>query len=353
MAEKGAAIGSKMAISKGTTWGTATSVNKANAAVEYLSENFGFGIPEFIDDASVDLSWAGPPIYGNVNVSGSFRSYLRYTTQEFVLAQPLGSSVSSALAAGFRHKYTYTSNLTGVFATLAIDKGFSIHEYNSIKFSGYTITMQAGRPTEIEARALGSNNAVPATKNTTLASATLRNTGLHVLWNQMDMLVQTRGSGAPTAPTDRYTPSQVELVYDRPLASHYVMNQSREMIEPIIDGQPNATLRLTFPRYSTAPSGLPGNFFANAAKNNTALKVWLRAVGPTIAGTSVKYRLDLYAPNAFVSGHTASIGGPAAIPVEATLSLKSSTTVPTGLPSWLGTGGFAIGLTGAVTAAPF
>jgi hypothetical protein len=350
---KGAGIGSKLAVFKGTTWGTATNVNRANAAIDYLSAEIDLGIPEFIDDASVSRSWSGDPIRGNLSSNVTLRAYLRYTSLEFLLAQPLGAAaVSAGLAGVYAHRYTYTSETYGTFGTLAQDKGLSIHELPSVKFSGYTITGQAGRPTEIQVRGLANNSVLPATKNTTLASATPRTQSLHVLWAEQSLLVAAKAGGAPTSTTDAYQPASYELAYDRPLASHFVMNNSAQMIEPIIDGNPTGTLRVTFPRYATAPAGTPGNFFINAAKANTALKLWLRGVGPTISGTSTRHRFDLYAPNAFVANVVTNVAGPNAIPQEVTINLKSAASPPTGLPSWIGAGGFALRLVNGVVTSP-
>ena len=351
---KGAGMGSKLAIVRNpNAWGTPATANVANAAIDYLSEDMGFAVPEFIDDASVSRSWAGDPIRGNISVSGSLRTYLRYASCEYLLAAPLGLSVASLVVAGAtRHKYTYTSNIYGTNATLAIDKGVSVHEYPSAKFGGLTITGQAGRPTEMQARVMANNVVVPAgAKNASLASATYRSQGLHVLWAEQSLLVAAKAGAAPTSGTDRYEPSSWELTYDKPIAQHWTMNNSAEMIEPILDGPPTASLRLTFPRYATAPAGTPGNTFAVWGKANTALKLWLRAVGPTITGTT-RHRFDLYAPNVFVANVVSNIAGPAAIPQEVTLRMQSTPSVPTGLPAWIGAGGFSIALTTAMATAP-
>jgi hypothetical protein len=350
---QGAGIGSKLAIGRGTTWGVATNVNLPNRGIEYLSEDFGVAIPEYIDDQSVSRSWSGNPIYGNVSVNAAFRAYLRYLGFEYVLAQPLGAAQVSAVATGvFAHRYTYTSNITGIFATMVINKGF-IHEYPSNKLSGYTLTMQAGRPSEIQTRGFGTNTKTSSQLNTSIANASFRTAGLHVLWSEMRLAVQARGTGAPSFVADSYQPSAFEHTYDRPLSQHWVMNGSREMIEPIIDGHPNVTARMTFPRYADTPAGTPANFFLNAATQNTAMKAWLRALGPTIPGTSQRYRMDVFYPNAFVQSASASVGGPAAIPHEVTITGKSSSSVPTGFPSWIGAGGFAIRIVSNVGSAPF
>jgi hypothetical protein len=350
---KGAGIGSKMALAPATRWGSASNVNVANAAIDYLSEDFGFAVPEFIDDASVSRSWPGDPIRGNIVVNGSVRTYLRYQGCERLLAYPMGvAAAPSLLETGvYRHKYTYTSDVYGKFCTVAIDKGVSVHEYESFKFAGFTITWQAGRPTEMQSRGFGNNNNVPAVQNTSLANATFRSEGDHVLWAHGSLLVAAKAGGAPTSTTDQYMPSSMELTYDRPLSQHYVLNNSAEIIEPILDGAPSATMRLTFPRYATAPAGTPGNTFANWAKQNIAVKMWLRFVGATLGATQ-RRRFDLYAMNASVANVVSNVGGPAAIPQEVTLNLRSAQAVPTGLPAWVGRGGLALGLTTGMATAP-
>jgi hypothetical protein len=67
-------------------------------------------------------------------------------------------------------------------------------------------------------------NTVPATKNTTLASATFRTSGDHVLWSHHSLLVASKAGAAPTSATDQYMPASYELTYDCQLASHYGMN---------------------------------------------------------------------------------------------------------------------------------
>lgn len=352
----GGGMGSKMAVWRasgpGGAWGTPTSVNRPNAAIDYLSEDFAIGVQEAIPDASVSRSWPGDPIRGNISANGSFRTYLRYLSQEFPLAGPLGLAQVSAVATGvYAHRYIYTSQKSDFF-TLAIDKNQAIHEYESVAFSGFTINWSAGRPTEVTFRALANNNVVPAALNTSLASATYRTSGHHVLFSQTDLLLNNKALGALTL-SDRTMPSSVELTFDNNLAQHYVMNQSAEMIQPILDAQPVATLRLTYPRYATAPAGTPGNTFFEAANANTPLKLWLRCFGPTIAGTSHRHTFEVFAPNAFVNTVSANVGGPAAIPVETTLGLQQAQSAPTGMPSYVGgTGGFVIRvISGSPTAA--
>lgn len=351
---KGSGIGSKFTIWAADTWGTATSTNRAGAAIDYISEDFGFAIPEQLPDESVSRSWQSDPIQGNITVNGSVTCYLRYLGVEKLLAYPLGSAAASLIEAGvYRHKFTYTSNTSGKFATVAIDKHVSVHEYPSTKFLGFTISAQAGRPTNLVARSFSNNNVVPAVKNTTLAAATYRSQGDHVLWAHQSMLIAAKTGGAPTSATDRFQPSAAELVFDQPQAQHWVMNNSAEIIEPIPDGAPNATLRLTFPRYATAPAGTPGNTFAVWGKNNTPVKIWWRAVGASLTATQ-RRRFDFYAPNAFIANVVSNVANPQAIPQEVTINLKSTSAVPTGLPAWIQpTGGMAIGLTNSLATAPF
>ena len=105
-------------------------------------------------------------------------------------------------------------------------------------------------------------------------------------------------------------------------------------------------------RTATAPAGTPGNTFAVWGKNNTALKLWWRAVGPTITGAH-RNRFDVYLPNAFVVSSTANVGGPAAIPVEVQIRGYGTLAAPTGFPAWATGGGVAIGITSATPTAPF
>lgn len=350
---KGSGIGSKMAIVPGTLWGSAANCNIPNAAIDYISEDFGFAVPELIDDQSVSRSWQGDPLRGNITVNGSVRCYLRYIGVERLLAYPLGSAAASLLETGvYLHKYTYTSNTFGKFASVCIDKHVSTHLYPSVKFTGFTITGQAGQPTELQTRGLGNNNIVPGpAPNNTLASATYRSQGDHVLWAQQSLLIAVKTGAAPTSSTDRFMPASYELTFDAAQAQHWVMNNSAEIIEPIPDAAPVANLRLTFPRYATAPAGTPGNSFATWGKANTALKLWLRGVGATLGATE-RRRINLYGMNAFVTSVVSNIANPQAIPQEVTLALKSTPSVPTGLPSWVGSGGFGIGLVTSMATAP-
>lgn len=353
---KGSGIGSKMSIVAGTRWGSAPNCNVAGAAIDYISEDFGFAIPEQLPDESVSRSWQGDPIQGNITVNGSVTTYLRYVGVEKLLAYPLGAAAAASLleTGVYRHKYTYTSNTFGKYAGVAIDKHVSVHLYPSAKFLGFTITGQAGRPTMLVVRTFANNNIVPGpAPNNTLASATYRSQGDHVLWAHQTMLIAAKAGAAPTITTDQFMPASYEVTYDQPQSQHWVMNNSAEIIEPIPDGTPVATMRLTFPRYATAPYGTPGNSFAVWGKANTPLKLWLRGVGATL-GTTQKRRFDLYAPNVFVSSVVSNISNPQAVPQEVQLAFKATAAVPTGLPSWIQpTGGLSIGLNTSVATAPF
>ena len=354
MATVGIGLESICAVSKATTWGTATNVNKANAGILILSEDFPFANREIVDDESVNNSWQDNYDQGNIDISGSLRGFLRYTGLEFLLAQPMGVAANSAGVTGVRtQRYTYTGNIDGVFGTVVFEKKVEQHEYPSVKFSGFTISGQAGRPLEVTFRGVADTCVISGQKNTSLTTVTYRSKSNRVMFNQLKIRARNKEDAA-LADAQRINPASFELTYDRPMVGDHVADGGRTIIEPVMDGFPTATLRFTFPRYATAPAGTPGNDFFTAIVNNKPQKIDFLASGPTISGSSpstvAQFLLDI--PNAIPQTVASNIGGPGRIPQEVTFMLKEAAAAPTGMPSQVaGAGGFMMRLRNGVATA--
>ena len=152
-------------IIKGTTWGTAGTVNAALKGVRPLSWDVDEGVEPLPDD-----SYNGSPsqrmsvMTASHKPSGSFEIDCKYAGLDIPFGIFYGTSAISG-ANPYLHTYTLKSDMTGIFASLAWYDGVATYTVSSAKFDELTLSASAGQCVKAKfhwvghkyTRALGNN----------------------------------------------------------------------------------------------------------------------------------------------------------------------------------------------------
>jgi len=113
----------------------------------------------------------------------------------------------------------------GLFGTLAVYKGVSVHEYPSCKVDGFTISGEAGQPLNITFNLICDDLNLNTTEGTNTAAAmaalTLPAPGNRILFRQGTFLLND-ATAAALSDNDRIHPSRFSLTFKRGLEGDYL-----------------------------------------------------------------------------------------------------------------------------------
>jgi len=311
------------AMVKGSTWGTAASCGALSSFL-FLDEGLRKRQATEIDQ-SVGVPF---PIWAeksNIAVDGDLRAYLRYEGLMLQLALAMGTAgapTQQGATAAYKHVLQLNDKLDGLFGTLAFDKIQQFHEYPSVKLAGFSIRGEGGKPCEITFNAIADNQVVPATTNTSKATWTFRDRANRVLFDQATFRVNDQ-SGAALAPGDVVKPSAFELTYRRKLAGNYLAGNAGKIDEPVNDGFPEVTLRLTFPNYTS-------NAWWAAFAGDTRKKADITFTGQLIE-SSYYYTMLFQFPHLILESTEATIAGMGKIANPVTFNALTALAAPTGM----------------------
>ena len=246
----------KAAAVKGTTWGTAAACGSGDGLL-LLPPTLKKEREPLVDD-SLGVSFPEEADPGHIKVSGEVPSYLRYDGLDMLLAIAMGATagapVQQGTTAAYAQGFTLAESTDGLFCTLALHNGVNVDEYPSLKLTGFTLKGRVGEPVQMSFEATASDRVTDSSTNTpaSFASVTAGERVNRVLMSQ-GMFLMNNGAGAALDTGDAVYPSSFELSYSRKLTGAYGSGSGHDRIdEPATDGQPEISLKLEFPRYSTS-----------------------------------------------------------------------------------------------------
>ncbi len=318
-------IEAKAAFSKAATWSTAVSA-AAGDTILILSENLGRS-REFLPDDSAGRAFAADSDQGLITVGGDLNAYLRYQGLEVLLAMALGTAgtPSAAGTAAYRHTLRAADDTAGLFGTLAVYKGFSVHEAPSVKVDGFTMEGEAGGPVKITFHLIGDDLNINTTSgaNTTAAISALDQPepGLRVLMRHGRFLMGDQDGDALDA-SHEIRPNRFRLSFKRALAGDHLAGGDA-IAEPTPAGQPQATLELDFPTYTS-------DTFLTDLGNHTRKKASITFTGPEIE-SGHNYQLAIYLPHLVITNAEAAVNGAGKIAHPVSCALLAATSAPTGM----------------------
>jgi hypothetical protein len=332
-----------VALSKGSAWGTAASVNAANKGFPLRTLPISFGIgPNLIDDTMGGGGFAQDIVQGNIDVSGTPGAWLRYGDAEnLAIALAMGSTttpIQQGTTTAWLHTFNLASTLDGLYATLAALKGTSVYEWPSLKIHGFTMTWRGGgERAEITFDAIAypaklSTDAADLPTNTTLAAVTTFSPRPIVQGFHTVIRMNAVSGAALAAPTDVIEPNEVIFRYQRPMSGEFFVGGGRAISEPTLDNVPTIQVTLNYGTYQVAAHDA---LFA-AAKAGTEYKMDITMTHPSaLAGTAFPYKIIIRIPRMALGQPDNAATGPGKIPFSITMDAMKPTVASAGMSGLL------------------
>lgn len=242
-------------VAKGSTWGTAVSVNSSNAEMiltnvtfieqpdTLLDESLGFSFPEYIDA-------------GNRMVQPVFGGWLRWASSAWnLICQVIGDD--SVTGSG---PYVHTMDLqalSGLFSTVAMNDGVIIREMRSFMPTGFTLSFESGQFFKFEIRGIGDRVLTSGQTNSTLSSLTARSKTLRIPPGSAQVRIND-SSGSSLASGDKIYPSSLSISVNRDISPEMVAQGvsegSGEWVTrtPEEDGLVNVEVKFRTNKYTAA-----------------------------------------------------------------------------------------------------
>lgn len=141
-------------------WGTPLAAVDGDQ-IEYASESITPDVQLVDSDQINGEALSGASETGSVIVQGDLSGMdMKYNGHERFMCDVFGGVTTSADGTGFKHTFDFALSNAGYFGTLAFEKvvdagTHSIHEVDSFKPMGATITGAAGQPNKLTIRGIG------------------------------------------------------------------------------------------------------------------------------------------------------------------------------------------------------
>jgi hypothetical protein len=201
---------------------------------------------------------------GAVRVGGDLAMYLRYDGCDLPLALAMGiagAPVRQGDAAAYAYAYKPAADIDSQFATFVEHMKNYIMEIPSLKITGFTLKGETGQALTLTLGVIGINRIHDSIVNTmaSFGNVTYVETAHRVRFSQ-GVFSMNAASGAPIEPGNRIYPSSFEFSFQRRLKGEYTGGyffrsggNTQELIdEPTNDGPPEISLKLRFPRHTSA-----------------------------------------------------------------------------------------------------
>lgn len=309
------------AFKKATTWG-APAACAQNDVLLITSESVTRNREQLQDD-SAGLAYVSASDQGLITCGGELEAYLRYQGLETLLAMVMGQAAEPVDNGdgSYTHQLDPAAATDGLFGTLAIHKGYSVHEFASAKVDGFTISGKAGQPLSVSFSLICDDRVINTTSgvNANASFGTLRapNAGNRVLFRQARFLLNDQSADALGA-SDEIRPSGFTLSFKRNLAGDHLAGGNDVIAEPLPTGLPELSLELEFPVYTS-------DVFLNDLGSDTRKKMIISFSGASGQG------LNLTMPHVALTNAEASVNGAGKITHPVSAVLLAPTSAPAGM----------------------
>lgn len=327
----------KAALKQATTWGVPALLTQ-NDALLFTKEKITRS-REHLPDDSAGQAFHTAADQGLVTCGGDLTCYLRYQGLDTLVALALGTAGTPVLsgASTYAHALRMAEATDGLFATLGLYKGFSAHEYPSVKIDGFTINGEAGQPLTIAFHLTADDLSVNADSGVNTAAAmaalALPDPTNRVLFRQGVFLINDASDPALSA-NDGISPAKFALTFKRKLTGDHLAGSDR-IAEPCAAAFPELTLELTFPSYTS-------DTYLHDLGNDTHKKMQITFTGAPIE-SGHNYRLDILLPHLVITNAEAIVDKAGKITHPVTMNILGAASAPAGMTGI--TQPFAINLT--------
>lgn len=316
----------KAAFAKASTWGAPVACG--NDDVLLITTEAITNSVEHLPDDSAGQAFHQASDQGLITTSGDVGAYLRYGGLGACLAMVMGSAgtPTSNGTLGYDHELRMADSVDGLFGTLAVYKGFSVHEFPSAKVDGFTIEGSAGQPINITFNlicdGLNVNTSSGTNTNTIMTALTAPATGNRVLFRQGSFWINDAGGDALSS-GDAISPNSFTLTCKRGLVGDHLAGGGDQIAEPTAAAFPEMSLSLQFPSYTS-------DTYLSDLGSDTRKKMQINFTGGEIE-SGVDYAFSLIMPHVVISNAEAAVDRAGKIAHPVTCNLLGAETERSGM----------------------
>lgn len=316
----------KAAFKKAATWGTAMQLTSADALL-FINEKLN-RTREHLPDDSAGQAFHQDAERGAITCGGDLSAYLRYQGLETLLALALGQAGEPAHTgtAVYTHALRLKSDTKGLFGTLGIFKGFSVHEYPAVKIDGFSLSGEAGKALTLGLSLICDDLNVNTASgvNTTAVFAAIETPapGNRVLFRQGQFWIND-ADGPTLGSAHAVHPSRFSLTCKRKLSRDYLAGGQDRVAEPLGAGFPELSLTLEFPTYTS-------DTFLDDLGSDTRKKMRIAFTGGQIE-SGLDYALGILLPHLMITNASAAVDKAGKITHPITLDCLATTSERAGM----------------------
>lgn len=321
---------------KATTWGTAVACGSGDG-VEITAESVTPAVALVPDLQITGSAHSLPGDLGNKLIAGDIVTAARYEGLEVLAALGFGTAGAPTTVdtTAKLHKLKLANQLDGILATLAMQKGFEVHEFTTIKVVGISFKCAQGGRAEITfkliAHDVNLNTSTGTNNNTTISSVTLPANREFLQFRQLTVRVNAQSGGA-LAGSDAIYVSEISLDIDRSMKADDVTTRfGNKVDEPLQNDFSKITGNLVFSKYmNDSPGGNAALYAATLAK--TAQKMDWTFVADSLAGSvTQKFQWAFLFPNLKFTEGAPVVGGAGLLGWQVGFEAFRCTAAPTGM----------------------
>lgn len=317
----------------GVTWGTPVAIG-ANRLFEYFSESISADVQLIANEQNAGSGTRRAGDKGNEFYRGDIVLPAKFETLDLILAQIMGAAaaqVQQGADLAYLHALSHAEDLIGKFVTLAFAKEIEVHEYDSVKLTGFDFESEAGsQAARLTVHAIGRklNVNVGSGTNTlaTMASATMLAVRQRIFHNQLALWLNDQ-SGAALDSSMVQAVTRFMLSVRRPFVEDEIPAGASNIVEPVQDGHAEVSGSMTFRVYRASAAARFADQLAKTQKKATATYT-----GP-IANGATPYSLKFWLNALQFSPFAPSVAGPGAVTVECPFVAHEVAAIPTGFPA--------------------
>lgn len=326
-------ITSKLALVKGSTWGTLPSLTTGHRA-PFTSSTLQRSFSQIEDNSLLGKSTRAPGSNGSANIGGQLAWLRDYRQRQHALVAAIfagAAGVPATVETGvYLHTLAWQPTTDGLFLGGGVDLGAAdVHGFPSLKPVRRTIRIAGGRPHEESYEFLGGGAVDKSIASSGWSYLTDPNgNGARRILASQTVLRANAHAGAALDSTNVLKPSSIEINMTRGLAQDFPVGQSYGE-EPVLTDWGSITVSLQFFNLTAALLAL----FLDNRDADTPLKMDIVATHGTLLGATEYRKWAMYFPKLRVIDCPTAIPGPGVIPAPVTLEAYFTDAVPTGFTS--------------------
>lgn len=321
---------SKLALVKGSTWGTAVALGSGHR-YPFVSTGLKRVIEQIADDSLLGqaeraVSWNGNEVIGPAPIVsiGDYRQHLLQAAA-FMGAAGVPTTVETGV---YKHVLPWTASVDGLFLSAGLDiAGKDVHGFNSIKAMRRLIQVAAGGRMEESYEYVGRGIDKTLSSGSWTYTTDPNGTGARLILHRHGVWRINTAAGGALGGSDKVYPTRMEIDLNR--AHGYEFAQAALMEEPIPGDWASLGVRLDFFAVDAALLAL----FLDNRDADTPMKMDAVFTYPTLLGATQYPHRAFYFPLLKIVDVDAPVTGPGRVSFSVSMTAHKNSAVPTGFPT--------------------